>query len=310
MNGWGAICWTRGEFYEVPQRRRRDPRPRRRRRSFASGLIYGLLAGRDPQWALECGVAHGALAMTTPGDTTMATFAEVMRAMKGSGARIEPMSAASRAEICQRVEAVGIVPVVRAATPELAERAAAAVLAGGISIFEITMTVPNAPAVIRSLVARFGDRAVVGAGTVLSADDARLCIEAGAAFIVSPGLDLPTIAAAHERGVPIMPGALTPTEVITAWKAGADMVKIFPASAVGGAKYLRALRGPLPQVKLLPTGGVNATTAGDYIAAGACALGVGSELVDPAALAAGNDSVLTDRARELVAAVAAARAKL
>ena len=214
------------------------------------------------------------------------------------------------AETCSRVEAVGIVPVVRAATPELAERAAVAVLAGGISIFEITMTVPNAPAVIRSLVARFGDRAVVGAGTVLSADDARQCIEAGAAFIVSPGLDLPTIAAAHERGVPIMPGALTPTEVITAWKAGADMVKIFPASAVGGAKYLKALRGPLPQVKLLPTGGVNATTAGDYIAAGACALGVGSELVDPAALAAGNDSILTDRARELVAAVAAARAKL
>ena len=98
--------------------------------------------------------------------------------------------------------------------------------------------------------------------------------------------------------------------MITAWKAGADMVKIFPASAVGGAKYLRALRGPLPQVKLLPTGGVNATTAGDYIAAGASALGVGSELVDPAALAAGNDSVLTERARELVAAVAAARAKL
>jgi 2-dehydro-3-deoxyphosphogluconate aldolase/(4S)-4-hydroxy-2-oxoglutarate aldolase len=103
---------------------------------------------------------------------------------------------------------------------------------------------------------------------------------------------------------------LTPTEVITAWKAGADMVKIFPASAVGGAQYLRALRGPLPQVKLLPTGGVNATTAGDYIAAGACALGVGSELVDPAALVAGNDGILTDRARELVAAVAAARAKV
>jgi 2-dehydro-3-deoxyphosphogluconate aldolase / (4S)-4-hydroxy-2-oxoglutarate aldolase len=220
------------------------------------------------------------------------------------------MSAGDRAEVCARIEAVGIVPIVRAAKPELAERAAEAVLAGGISIFEITMTVPDAPAVIRSLVARFGDRAVIGAGTVLSADDARLCVEAGAAFIVSPGLDLPTIAAAHERGVPIMPGALTPTEVITAWNAGADMVKIFPVSAVGGAKYLKALRGPLPHVKLLPTGGVNATTAGDYIAAGAAALGVGGELIDPAALAAGNDAVLTERARELVAAVQAARAKL
>ena len=215
----------------------------------------------------------------------------------------------NRAEVCRRIEAVGIVPVVRAPSPELAMRAAEAVMAGGISVFEITMTVPNAPAVIRSLIERLGDRAVVGAGTVLDAEAAHLCIEAGAAFIVSPGLDLGTIAAAHERGVPVMPGALTPTEVITAWKAGADMVKIFPASAVGGAKYLKALRGPLPDVKLLPTGGVNAQTAGEYIAAGACALGVGGELVDPAALARGDDALLTERARELVAAVQAARAK-
>jgi 2-dehydro-3-deoxyphosphogluconate aldolase/(4S)-4-hydroxy-2-oxoglutarate aldolase len=212
------------------------------------------------------------------------------------------------AETCRRIEAVGLVPVVRAASPELAVRAAEAVLAGGISIFEITMTVPDAPSVIRTLVARFGERAVVGAGTVLDADAANRCIEAGAAFLVSPGLDLGTIAAAKARGIPIMPGALTPTEVITAWKAGADMVKIFPASAVGGPKYLRALRGPLPDVKLLPTGGVNATTAGEYIAAGASALGVGSELVDPAALARGDDALLTTRARELVEAVAKARA--
>jgi len=215
----------------------------------------------------------------------------------------------SRADVCRRIEAVGIVPVVRAPSPELAMRAAEAVLAGGISIFEITMTVPNATAAIRSLVDRLGDRAIVGAGTVLDAAAAHACIEAGAAFFVSPGLDLPTIAAAHERGVPIMPGALTPTEVITAWKAGADMVKIFPASAVGGPKYLKALRGPLPDVKLLPTGGVNAQTAGEYIAAGAAALGVGSELVDTAALARGDDAVVTARARELCDAVAAARAR-
>lgn len=214
-----------------------------------------------------------------------------------------------RAEICRRIEEVGIVPVVRAPSPELAMRAAEAVLAGGISIFEITMTVPNAPAVIRALVDKLGDRAVVGAGTVLDAEAAHKCIEAGAAFIVSPGLDVATIAAAHGHARPMMPGALTPTEVITAWKAGADMVKIFPASAVGGAKYIKALKGPLPDVKMLPTGGVNASTAGDFIAAGAAALGVGSELVDIAALTRGEDAVITERARELVAAVAAARAK-
>jgi len=220
-----------------------------------------------------------------------------------------PAAGGGRADVCRRIEEVGIVPVVRAPSPELAIRAAEAVLAGGVSIFEITMTVPNATAAIRALVDKFGGRAVVGAGTVLDAEAARACIEAGAAFIVSPGLDLATIASAHERGVPMMPGALTPTEVITAWKAGADMVKIFPASAVGGPKYLKALRGPLPDVKMLPTGGVNAQTAGEYIAAGAAALGVGSELVDIAALKRGEDAVITERARELVAAVAAARSK-
>jgi len=214
----------------------------------------------------------------------------------------------ARAEVCRRIEEVGIVPVIRAATPDLALRAARAVLAGGISIFEITMTVPDAPAVIRALVAELGARAVVGAGTVLDAEAATACLDAGAAFVVSPGLDLGTVAAVQARGVPMMPGALTPTEVIAAWKSGAEMVKIFPCGAVGGPQYLRALRGPLPQVKLLPTGGVNAENAGAYLAAGAAALGIGSELVDPVALAEGRDTVLTERARALVAAVAAARA--
>jgi len=215
----------------------------------------------------------------------------------------------TRAETCARIEAVGIVPVIRAASPALALRAAEAVLAGGISVFEITMTVPDAPAVIRTLVKELGDRAVIGAGTVLNAAAAHQCVDAGAEFIVSPGFDPDTVTEAHARGVPAMPGALTPTEVITAWKAGADMVKVFPCSAVGGAKYIKALRGPLPDVKLLPTGGVNAATVGEYIAAGASALGVGSELVDPAALARGDDAVLTTRARELVAALATARAR-
>lgn len=213
----------------------------------------------------------------------------------------------TRQEICRRIEEIAIVPVIRAATPELASKAARAVLAGGISVFEITMTVPNATAVIRALVDELGDRALVGAGTVMDAAAANACVDAGAAFLVAPGFDPATVAAAHARGVPAMPGALTPTEVIAAWRAGADMVKIFPVSAVGGAPYLRALRGPLPQVKLLPTGGITAANAAEYLAAGAVAIGVGSELVDTKALAEGRDAEVTERARQLAAAVQAAR---
>jgi 2-dehydro-3-deoxyphosphogluconate aldolase/(4S)-4-hydroxy-2-oxoglutarate aldolase len=212
-----------------------------------------------------------------------------------------------RAEIIRRIADEAIVPVVRAATPDLALRAARAVLAGGISVFEITMTVPDATDVIRALVRELGDRALVGAGTVLSASMAHQCVDAGAAFVVSPGLDPDTVIEAHARGVPAMPGALTPTEVIAAWNLGADVVKIFPAFAVGGAKYLRALRGPLPEVKLMPTGGVTAANAAEYLAAGAIALGVGSELVDVVALAEGRDATITERARELRAVVQAAR---
>ncbi|HXT98633.1 MAG TPA: bifunctional 4-hydroxy-2-oxoglutarate aldolase/2-dehydro-3-deoxy-phosphogluconate aldolase [Polyangia bacterium] len=214
---------------------------------------------------------------------------------------------ASRKEIVRRVETEAIVPVIRAATPDLALRAARAVLAGGISVFEITMTVPDATEVIRALARELGDQALIGAGTVLSAAAAHQCVDAGAAFIVSPGLDADTVVEAHARGVPAMPGALTPTEVIAAWNLGADLVKVFPVSAVGGAPYLRALRGPLPAVKLLPTGGITAANVGEYLAAGAAAVGVGSELVDAKALAEGRDTVVTDRARALRAAVQAAR---
>jgi 2-dehydro-3-deoxyphosphogluconate aldolase/(4S)-4-hydroxy-2-oxoglutarate aldolase len=216
----------------------------------------------------------------------------------------------TRTAACRHIEEVGLVPVLRLPSAELVVRAVEALLAAGISVCEVTMTVPGAIDVIRHVVERFGDRALVGAGTVLSAVDAMACIDAGAQFIVSPGLDLPTISAAHERDVAILPGALTPTEVITAWKAGADMVKIFPCSAVGGAKYLRALKGPLPQVKMLPTGGVGPSTAHEYIAAGAAALGIGSELVDAAALEGGRGAEVTERARDLVAAIHAARSAL
>jgi 2-dehydro-3-deoxyphosphogluconate aldolase/(4S)-4-hydroxy-2-oxoglutarate aldolase len=216
----------------------------------------------------------------------------------------------SRAEVCRHVEEVGLVPVVRAPSAELAIRAVEAILAGGVSVCEITLTVPGALDTIRSLCGRLGGRACIGAGTVLAADEATACIDAGAQFIVSPGLDLRTLHTAQEHGVAVMPGALTPTEVITAWQRGADMVKIFPCSAVGGAKYLRALRGPLPQVKFLPTGGVNLTTAADYIAAGASALGIGTDLVDVSVLEAGRDGEITERARGLVQVIRAARAKL
>lgn len=215
---------------------------------------------------------------------------------------------APRAEIVRRIAEEGIVPVVRAATPDLALRAVRAVMAGGISVFEITMTVPDAPEVIRALVRELGDRAVVGAGTVLNAAAAHQCIDAGAAFVVSPGLDPDTVIEAHGRGVPVMPGALTPTEVIAAWNLGADVVKIFPVSAMGGAKYLRALKGPLPDVKMMPTGGITAANAAEFLAAGALALGIGGELVDTVALAEGRDATITERARELRAVVQAFRA--
>ena len=215
----------------------------------------------------------------------------------------------TREETLQLLEHRVLVPVVRAPSAALATLAVEAILEGGISVFEITLTVPGAVQVIESLCQRFGARALIGAGTVLNVEEARACLGAGASFVVSPGLDLPTVEHVLKQGVPMMPGALTPTEVITAWKAGADMVKIFPCSALGGAKYLKALKGPLPQVKMLPTGGVNAATAPEYLAAGAAALGVGSELVDAAALGAGNVEVITARAKELVDAVAAHRAR-
>jgi 2-dehydro-3-deoxyphosphogluconate aldolase/(4S)-4-hydroxy-2-oxoglutarate aldolase len=212
-----------------------------------------------------------------------------------------------REDVCRQIERVGIVPVVRAPSAELAVRAAEALLNGGVSVLEITMTVPDAMAVVALLRERFGERALVGAGTVLNAEQANACLDAGAQFIVSPGLDLGTVQAVRARGVAMLPGALTPTEVMAAAKAGADLVKIFPCSAAGGAKYLRALRGPLPQVKFLPTGGVSLANAHEYIAAGAVALGIGTELVDVALLEQGQDGELTLRAQKFVQAVHAAR---
>jgi 2-dehydro-3-deoxyphosphogluconate aldolase / (4S)-4-hydroxy-2-oxoglutarate aldolase len=214
----------------------------------------------------------------------------------------------SKEKTLAKIREVGIVPVVRAESADEAARAIDAIREGGISILEITMTVPGAVRLIEDLAKRFGTDAVVGAGTVLDPETARACILAGAQFVVSPALNLDTIACCRRYGIPVMPGALTPTEVVSAWQAGADMVKVFPCSALGGASYIKALKAPLPQVDLIPTGGVNLQTAADFIKAGSTALGVGADLVDLMAVVEGKASVLTERAKKLVEIVKAARA--
>jgi 2-dehydro-3-deoxyphosphogluconate aldolase / (4S)-4-hydroxy-2-oxoglutarate aldolase len=212
-----------------------------------------------------------------------------------------------RAEIVRRIVATGIIPVIRAPSADDALAAVEALLAGGLDVVELTMTVPSALKVIEKVVERHGGAAVVGAGTVLDAETARACMLAGAMFVVAPSLDIPTIRACRTHGVPVIPGALTPTEIVCAWRAGADMVKVFPASAMGGASYIKALRAPLPQIDLVPTGGVTAATVGDFIAAGAVAVGAGADLVDIARLRRGDHAGVTENARKYVAAVQQAR---
>jgi 2-dehydro-3-deoxyphosphogluconate aldolase/(4S)-4-hydroxy-2-oxoglutarate aldolase len=214
----------------------------------------------------------------------------------------------AKAETMKRILATGIVPVVRARSADEALRVVDAILAGGIDIIELTMTVPGAPQVIAELTSRFKNDVVVGAGTVLDRDTAGTCIGAGAAFVVSPALDEPTIEMCRADGIPVMPGALTPTEVVRAWKAGADVVKVFPCGAVGGASYIKALKAPLPQIQLMPTGGVSLKTAAEFIQAGACALGAGADLVDLALLSEGKPELITEKARKYVEVIRQARA--
>ena len=211
-------------------------------------------------------------------------------------------------DVLAKIREVGLIPVIRAESPEAAGRAIDAIRAGGVPILEITMTVPGAVDLIEDLARKYGKDAVVGAGTVLDPETARACILAGAQFVVSPSLNLETIACCRRYGVAVLPGALTPTEVVAAWQAGADMVKVFPAGALGGASYIKALKAPLPQIDLVPTGGVSLKTAADFIKAGATALGVGADLVDTQALAAGQAGEITRKAREFVELVKAARA--
>jgi 2-dehydro-3-deoxyphosphogluconate aldolase / (4S)-4-hydroxy-2-oxoglutarate aldolase len=212
-----------------------------------------------------------------------------------------------KAAVLQTIREIGIIPVVRAQSSEEAMKAIDAIREGGISILEITMTVPGAVGVIEEVSQRYGSDALVGAGTVLDGETARACIRAGARFVVSPSLDLETIAVCRGEGVAVMPGALTPTEVVQAWSAGADFVKVFPAGAVGGASYIKSLKAPLPQIELVPTGGVSLKTAADFIKAGASALGVGADLVDLKAIREGQSQVITERAREFVRIVQDAR---
>ncbi len=211
-------------------------------------------------------------------------------------------------DVRRLITEIGIVPVVRAADSQQALLAAEAVCAGGIPIVEITMTVPGAIEVIAQLARTVSDTVLVGAGTVLDADTARECIAAGAKFIVSPGFDRETADLVWREGTLLMAGALTPTEIMAASKAGADFVKIFPCGSMGGPKYIRALRGPFPKVPFIPTGGVNLETAGDFIRAGVAALGVGGELVQADALKSGNAAVITENARKFLQAVKSARA--
>jgi 2-dehydro-3-deoxyphosphogluconate aldolase / (4S)-4-hydroxy-2-oxoglutarate aldolase len=213
----------------------------------------------------------------------------------------------NKSKTITRIIETGLIPVVRAESSDIAMRAIDAIKEGGISVLEITMTVPGAIRVIEEVARRFGEDAIVGAGTVLDAETARACILAGAQFIVSPALDLDTISCCRRYSIPVMPGAMTPSEVVTAWKAGADFVKVFPANAVGGASYIKSLKAPLPQVELVPTGGVSLKTAADFIKAGAAALGVGADLVDTAALRNGEDKVISARAKQFIEIVKSAR---
>lgn len=214
----------------------------------------------------------------------------------------------TKAELLQRIRDIGIIPVVRASSADEAIQVVEAIRAGGVSLLEITMTVPGAVKVIETLTKEFGDEAIVGAGTVLDAETASACVAAGAKFIVSPALNLETISFCREHDVAVMPGALTPTEIVTAWNAGADFVKVFPCGAMGGASYIKSLKAPLPQIELVPTGGVTLTTAASFIQAGAAAIGVGADLVDVKAIRAGHPEKVTTAAQAYVDAVRSARA--
>ena len=216
----------------------------------------------------------------------------------------------SREKAVALIREIGLIPIVRVPSPEEGFQAVEAIIAGGIGIAEITMTVPNAIHVLERLADRYGDKVLLGAGTVLDTETCRAALLAGAQFIVTPALDTRVIEMARRYSKVCIPGALTPTEVLTAWQAGADWVKIFPCGPVGGPSYIKALKGPFPQIEFIPTGGVNLETTPEFIKAGAAAVAVGGELVNLKALKEGKFEVITETARKFLEAVRAGRAAL
>src|SRR5215472_13616017 len=212
-------------------------------------------------------------------------------------------------QILSFITEIGVVPVVRTSSAEGAIRAIDAIYRGGIRAAEITMTVPGAIRALEKVADQFGDKIVLGAGTVLDPATARACMLAGAEFFVTPSLKVSTIEMAKRYSKVICPGALTPTEVVTAWDAGADIVKIFPCGNVGGPKYIKSLRAPFPQIEMIPTGGVNLETTPEFLKAGACAVAVGGELVEAKSIKEGRFDIIEERAKQYLAAVGRARAE-
>ncbi len=212
----------------------------------------------------------------------------------------------NKAEVALRITSVGIVPVIRASTAQKALMAVDALQKGGISVAEVTLTVPGAETVIESLRKNFAEL-LVGAGTVTDVGGAQRCLDAGAQFIVSPGFDAATVEFVKSQNILMMAAGLTPSEIMVAWKSGADLIKVFPCNAVGGPSYIKSLKGPFPKIPLVPTGGVNLQTAADFIRAGSEALGVGGELVQASALDSGKPGVITELAKQFLEIVHEAR---
>jgi 2-dehydro-3-deoxyphosphogluconate aldolase/(4S)-4-hydroxy-2-oxoglutarate aldolase len=202
---------------------------------------------------------------------------------------------------------IGVIPALRTSSVDSALKAIEAIYQGGIRAAEIIVTVPGAVGILEKVADRFGDQFILGAGTVLDADTAQACLLAGAEFIAAPCLKVATIEMAQRYSKVVFPGALTPTEVLTAWQAGADAVKIYPCSMVGGPKYIKALRAPFPHIEMIPNGGVTLETVGDFLRSGACAVGVGSELVDSVHLREGRFMVFEERARRFLEAISKTR---
>ena len=212
-------------------------------------------------------------------------------------------------EVFNRMISEGLVPVIRVSSAQEAIDVADAIKEGGVTLIEITMSVPGAIDVIKELAQKYRDEIIMGAGTILDPETGRAALLAGAQFIVTPTLNLDVIQLAHRYSAVVVPGAMTPTEILTAWNAGADMVKVFPAAQLGGPEYLKAIRGPLPQILLVPTGGVNLQNAGAFIKAGAAALGVGGELVDKKAVKEKKFHIITENTRAFIKAIREARGK-